>query len=197
MRGERRSFSNIYNEAQLIMDADVRKLLDTQDWDTIIKKLTLHAYSRFKFWNLLKRTALKGYSPEEVALEAISLVYSGEWIWNPSKSDLLNYLKFHVINGLVANLARNKEVRTTDLDDNADAKFDFDIEEDLNARMMAEAIRETLEDELLVQIFDNLLLGLKRVDIIESMGLNPGDYDNALKRLKKRVLKWKRMTISK
>jgi hypothetical protein len=179
------------------MELETRKLLDNQDWDTLIKKLTLHAYSRFKFWNLLRQRVVKGYSPEEVALEAISLVYSGEWNWDPSKSDLLTYLKFHVVNGLVANLARSKEVLTTDSDDRIDSEFDFSIEEDLNARMITESIRETLSEDLLVEIFDDLLQGMKRGDIIEAKGIPPDEYDNALKRLKARILKWNRMTIAK
>lgn len=179
------------------MEEEVRKILDCQDWDTIIKKLTLHAYSRFKFWNLLKQKAIKGYSPEEVALEAISLVYMGEWNYDPSKSDLLTYLKFHVVNGLVANLARNKEVLTTDVNEKGEVEDGFSVEEDLNARMIVEAIRETLDDNLLVMLFDKLLLGMKRADIIASTDLDAGDYDNALKRLKARIMKWKRMTINK
>lgn len=179
------------------MEAEVRQLLDKQDWDTVIKKLTLHAYSRFKFWNLLKQRAIKGYSPEEVALEAISLVYSGEWRWDPTKSELLTYLKFHVVNGIVANLARNKEVLTTDTGTDFEPSVDFNVEDDLNAQMVIAGIREVLKEELLIKIYDKLLLGLRRAEIIDQIGIAPSDYDNGLKRLKAKILKWKQMTISK
>lgn len=180
------------------MDEKVRKLLDEQDWDTIIKRLTLHAYSRFKFWNLLSERGLKGYSPQEVALEAISLVYSGEWKWDPAKSDLVTYLKFHVINGLVSNLARNKEVLNTVFAPHAEAHFEYSVEEDLNARMVVDSIKQSLKnDDLLVEIFDCLLSGMKRNDIIESLSLQHSDYDNAQKRLKARLYKFRKFTIVK
>ncbi|MBX7164680.1 MAG: hypothetical protein K1X49_13410 [Saprospiraceae bacterium] len=179
------------------MEVEVRRLLDNQDWDTMVKKLTLHAYSRFKFWGLLKQKALKGYSPQDIALEAISLVYSGEWSWDPAKSDLLTYLKFHVVNGLVANLAKNKEILTTEVDDGVEAENDYSIEDELNARLTIEGIRETLNNDLLLKIFDQLLIGMKRIEIIQKLDISSSDYDNALKRLKARILKWKTMTIAK
>jgi hypothetical protein len=176
---------------------EVRRQLDVQDWDTIAKKLTLHAYSRFKFWNLLRRKALKGYSPEEIALEAIALVYSGDRKWDPLRSDLLTYLKFHVVNGLVANLARNKEILTTDVNEIVEAEYEFSIEEDLNARMIIDGIRESLDDNFLKALFDSLLQGGKRSDIMKSLSLTPREYDNALKRLKARILKRKKMSVIK
>jgi hypothetical protein len=179
------------------MEKEIRKLLDVQDWDTIIKKLTLHSYSRFKFWKLLSQKAMKGYSPEEIALEAISVVYSGEWKWDPSKSDLLTYLKFHVVNGLIANLARNKEILSTDVRDKVEFETDFNIEEELNAQMVIDLIRESLDDKILLGIFDYLLIGMKRDEIASKMNISLSDYDNALKRLKARVLKFKSMTITK
>src|SRR5690349_19272965 len=107
------------------MEDSIRKELDKQDWGQIIKRLTLHAHFRLKFWNLLSEKGIKGYSSEDIALEAISLVYSGEWHWDPKKSDLLPYLKFHVVNGLVANLARNKEVTSAVNSEDIDVEFDY------------------------------------------------------------------------
>lgn len=180
------------------MEIQVRKLLDQQHWGTITKKLTLYAYSRFKFWNLLTEVGVMGYSPEEVALEAISLVYTGVWQWDPAKSDLLSYLKYHVVKGLVANLARSKEVRNTWDVVGAESENNFSIEEELNAKLITEGIRESLKPErILLNIFEHLLTGMKRSEIIELLNISESEYDNALRRLKARVMKFNKMVIAK
>ncbi|MDZ7648460.1 MAG: hypothetical protein U5K54_15430 [Cytophagales bacterium] len=102
-----------------------------------------------------------------------------------------------MVNGLVANLAKNKEILTTEVDNGVEAENDYSIEDDLNARLTIEAIRETLNDDQLLKIFDHLLIGMKRVEIIQKLHISTSAYDNALKRLKERILKWKTMTIAK
>lgn len=176
---------------------NVRVLLDQQDWGTIIKKLTLYAHSRFKFWNLLNEVGVMGYSPEEVSLEAISLVYSEQWNWNPTKSDLLSYLKYHVVKGMVANLARSKEVQST-RDSVKEVIYNFSIEEELNAKFVADGIKESLKGEdLLLGVFENLLIGMKRHEIAELLSIPESEYDNALRRLKARIMKFQKMTVNK
>ena len=180
------------------MDETTRKKLDEQDWGVIIKRLTLHAHFRLKFWNLLTDKGIKGYSAEDIALEAISIVYSGEWSWDATKSDLLTYLKFHVVNGLVSNLARNKEVLSGSNKEEFDAEDDFSIEEDLNAKIISDLIKKSLKnDEDLLRIFEGLNSGMKRKDICESLSLSKKDYDNDIRRLKSRLLKFKKMAVLK
>jgi len=180
------------------MDDQIRKHLDNQDWTVIIKRLTLHAHLRLRFWNLLTERGIKGFSAEDIALEAISAVYSGEWNWDPEKSDILTYLKFHVVNGLISNLARNKEVLTSNHNDDFDLESDFNAEENLSAKMLTELIRETLkEDELLLSVFDKLYSGMKRNEICELLQLTKPDYDNVARRLKSRLLKFKTLALLK
>jgi hypothetical protein len=180
------------------MTQKIRKALDDQDWVSIIKRLTIHSHFRLKFWNLLSEKGIKGYSAQDIALEAVSLVYTGEWNWDPDKSDLLTYLKFHVVNGLISNLARNKEVLSSDNRADFDLESDFSIEEDINAKMITSLIRESLKsDEPLLTLFDGLATGMKRKELCESLHLPSNEYDNIVRRLKSRILKFEKLVVTK
>lgn len=180
------------------MNDSLRQELDRQDWGVIMKHLTLHAHLRLKFWNLVKDKGIKGYSAEDIALEAISLVYSGEWKWDSAKSDILSYLKFHVVNGLVSNLARNKEVLSASNSQNIDIEDSYSVEEDLNAQLITSLIRDSLrEDELLLKLFDGLFSGMKRKELCESLQITTKQFDNDIRRLKSRMLKFEKLSIQK
>jgi len=174
------------------MDSEKRKLFETQDWDYIIKDLTYYAYSRFKFWNLLYEKGTKGYSPEEIAYEAIEAVLSGTWNWNPKKADLLSYLKFHVVKGMVANLARNKEVKMSDAKDILELNHqeNYSAEENLNAAQVLDIIKEQLDKEsILFKLFLLVYDGAKRKDICEELDISYGEYNNLVRKLRSRIEK--------
>jgi len=171
-----------------------REILKKQDWSLIIKELTLYSYSRFKFWNLLYEKGIKGYSPEEIAMEAIELVCTGQRTWDPMKSNLISFLKFHVIKGLVANLARSKEVRESDTRDIHDIHIieNYSLEEDLHAKQTLDLIRQELgNDKLLIGILNGIYDGLKRKDICEMLDIEIRIYNNAIRRLRTKLLKLK------
>lgn len=175
-----------------------RKLFEKQDWSYIIKSLTLYANSRFQFWNLLREKGVKGYSPEEIAYQAIELVLTGDWNWNPEKSDLLTYLKFHVVKGLVANLARNEEVKKSDWGEisKLNNASDYDAETEMNARQVLELVKnELVQEKLLFKIFEGLCDGLKRQEICKVLNIEPQEYDNQIRRLKTRLTKIERKQI--
>lgn len=177
---------------------EFKRLLDSQDWKEIAKGLTLYAHSRLKFWGLLTERGIRGYSPKDIALEAISLVYAGDRKWNPDKSDLLSFLKFNVVNSLISNLARNKEVRSFVDNENADADSGFNTEDEVNAKIVVEEIRKMLSnDQMLLNIFDDLFSGLKRQGICEHLLIDPGDYDNAVRRLKTKMFRYRKLMLLK
>lgn len=166
-----------------------------QDWPYIIKELTLYTYSRFKFWQLLERKSLKGYSPQEIAMEAIKLVLSGERHWDPSKSELLPFLKFHVVKGLTANLARSKELsllsEVAEISE-LDIPDSTSIELNLQAKQVLDILRKKLDgDNLLIGILNGLNDGLKRKEICEMLEIELRSYDNAVRRLRTKVLELK------
>lgn len=174
------------------MNGEKRKLLENQDWPYIIKDLTLYAVSRFRFWNLLTDKGVKGYSPEDIASKAIEMVLTEEWYWDPDKSDLLGYLKFHVVKGLMANLAKNKEVKkgiNTELSE-IQIKTNYSIDDNLNAKQVVKLIEVELKDEkILLNIFYKLMEGMKRAEICEFLKIELKDYNNLIRKLKNRLLK--------
>lgn len=174
------------------------ELFEKQDWPYIIKDLTLYAHSRFQFWNLLSEKGVKGYSPEEIAYQAIELVLAEDWHWDPNKSELLPYLKFHVVKGLVANLARNDEVKKSDWADinELNKRIDYDEEAIFNAKQIIEFVKKGLENEpLLFEIFNGLYDGLKRQEICDQLNIKPEEYDNQIRRLKTRLLRFEKTEI--
>lgn len=174
------------------MNSEKENLLRAQDWEYIIKDLTYYAYSRFNFWNLLYEKGIQGYSPEDIAQMAISGVLTGKWNWDPKQADLLNYLKFHVVRGMVANLARKKEIKLSDTTDiqELDNYGEFSMEEDLNAAQVLEMIKERLDkDNSLYELFLLVYEGAKRKDICEEMNISYGEYNNLIRKLKLRIEK--------
>ncbi|WP_299533577.1 hypothetical protein [Ulvibacterium sp.] len=180
------------------MDSETRKLFEKQDWEYIIKDLTYYAYSRFKFWNLLYEKGIKGYSPEEITYEAIEAVLSGKWKWNPKKADLLSYLKFHVVRGMVANLARNEEVKTSNPIDILEVNHDDDYsaEENFNANQILGIIKNELDKEtVLYDLFILMNEGMKRKDICEELKISNREYNNLIRKLKSRLEKMDKKQI--
>lgn len=172
---------------------DIYNQLNQQDWDSLIKKLTIYTVYQFKFWGLIHEKGIKGYSPAEIVFEAIEKVYSGEWKWNPQKSDLLSYLKYHVVRGLIANLARNEEVVKSDSSEInlllEQGEFKYSDAEEFNARQVIDFIKGKLEDDdLALKIFDGYCKGLKRADICEIHRISPREFTNAYKRFR-RIIK--------
>lgn len=163
--------------------------LEKQDWAVIIKSATLHAVYQLKYYGLWNRRGLKGYSAQEIAMEAIEKIYLGEWQWNPEKSKLLDYLKFHVIRGLVSNLAKSSEFKSTheiessELNEVAQLESDGIIET-MNQDQILEILRQEISsDEQAGIIFEELLIGLKRSEICEKYNWEKRVYDNASRRL--------------
>lgn len=163
--------------------------LEKQDWPSVIKSTTLHAVYQLKYYGLWNRRGLKGYSAQEIAMEAIEKVYVGEWQWNPEKSSLLDYLKFHVIRGLVSNLAKSSEFKSTYEKESSElywvvSQEDNEIISSISQDQIVRIIRQELSlDEQSIIVFEELMLGLKRSEICEKYNWEKKIYDNASRRL--------------
>lgn len=163
--------------------------LENQDWPVIIKSATLHAVYQLKYYGLWNRRGLKGYSAQEIAMEAIEKIYLGEWQWDPEKSKLLDYLKFHVIRGLVSNLAKSSEFKSTHEIDSSELhevaqQESVGIIESMNQDQIIEILRQDISsDEQARIVFEELLIGLKRSEICEKYNWEKKVYDNASRRL--------------
>jgi len=169
----------------------ISEILNDDDLPGIIKELTYYSSYRFRMWKLLDERGVVGFSPEEIAIEAIKKVMTGEWNWDPDKKELIPYLKSFVIKGLVANLATKKEVQLSvndeDAIDNAGSRFPS-LDEDLNSKQILEVIQNHIEgDEHVEYVFLGLYEDFKRSDTCKEFNLTPQEYDNANKRLKRKL----------
>jgi len=182
------------------MSESAQSELRDQDWPRIIKELTLYANLRLKFWGLLKNRNLKGLEAKDIALKAIEAVLKGDWKWNSTKSDLLTYLKYHVVKGLVANLARNTEVVSmiANPQELLEEHDEYNQEDELNSSMVMQEIRESVKgDELLIVLVDELSSGMKRAEICEVHQISTEAYDNALRRLRTKLLQLQKKDLFK
>mgnify|MGYP001476867341 CR=1 FL=1 len=177
------------------LDKEIYDELNKQDWELIIKNLTVYAIYQFKFWGLVTEKGIKGYSPEEIVYEAIEKVYLGEWNWDPNKADVLTYLKYHVVRGLIANLANSEEVKRSDLTDlnnhTIESSFFSNQSEasEYNAQIIIDFLKKKIgSDEDVQIIFRGYCDGLKRRDICEVYGMTHGDFNNAYRRFQ-RIIK--------
>jgi hypothetical protein len=174
------------------MSERVTTELKQQDWPRIIKELVAYTHLRLSLWGLLKNRHLKGYEPKDIAFRAIQAVLEGEWRWDPDKSDLLPYLKYHVVKGLTANFAKSAEI-TTSVDSTRQMQIEqvdeFSHEDELNASMVMDEINSSIQsDPVLIVVVDGLSKGLKRSEICELNDLDTGVYDNALRRLRTKLI---------
>jgi DNA-directed RNA polymerase specialized sigma24 family protein len=170
----------------------VKDLYTNQDWSQIIKELTLYAYTRLKFWGLIKSKHVKGLTAKDIALNAIESVLSEKWHWDPSKYDMITYLKFHVVRGMVANLAKDPAVRQSSEAELLEIEVDseFSQEDEYNSTIVMAQIDAAVKGEtLLPELVDYLGKGFKRSDICAKLNIDPGTYDNALRRLRTKIMK--------
>ncbi|RYE54313.1 MAG: hypothetical protein EOP48_12610, partial [Sphingobacteriales bacterium] len=120
----------------MAISEDLYNLLDGQNWENIIIKLTAYAV-------LLCLRTPTDQEPEDIAMAAITKVYEGQRHWNPAdEPDLLRYLK-SVVKSMVSNDATSsdstKKVQTVEVEDFAPAYHDY-IDEELYARQLNEKI---------------------------------------------------------
>jgi hypothetical protein len=180
------------------MSEGVHRELQQQDWPRVIKELTVYAHLRMKYWGLLKNKNLKGLEAKDLALKAIEAVFNDEWHWDPNKSDLITYLKFHVVKGMVANLARSAEVVSIDSNPNMriEEADEYSHEDELNSSMAMEKIRGLVkEDEVMLSVVNGLSSGLKRSEICEVNHYSTEVYDNAVRRLRTKLLQLQRLNL--
>lgn len=133
------------------MDASARlDLLKSQDWKTIILRLTLHAEYKVNrlYWQTGRDSLPGGTQTKDFVFEAIRKVYQGERLWDPAKHpDLLTYLK-SVVDSLVSHLVESHEHKHRQLVSVEDKDGGFDPPDQQSP---------TAQDELIVSDLWNRL----------------------------------------
>src|SRR4051794_34051250 len=97
------------------MNKGLLEILDTQDWDDIIVKLTAYVIQYCK-WK--QHRLPKGLEADDIALSAIEKLYCGERSWDPEiQPDLQNHLQ-SISNSIISNELRTgaaSEVSTDEI----------------------------------------------------------------------------------
>lgn len=182
-----------------MVSPEIFEKLRTQDWKTIIARLTLHVVFRTR--RLYKKIGPSGLpggrESKDIALEAIKLVYDGERRWNSSTApDLLEYLK-GVVDSIISHLIESKDYQLRDSDPPADIEenpaktFDTQLpttpDEEVIAKDLLEYLRKNIKgDETCELVLYCIEEGLSKTqDIAETMRLQVGDVNNAKRRLRR------------
>ncbi len=175
------------------MDKQKQDLLNDQNWEEIILRLTNYAVNLYNKWNLCYDRAIKDYSPDEIALEAIKKVFTEEWSWD-SKIDL-TYFLFKNLKGMIFNLAlRKKEnILGTNYDVSEYETLSnkaFSIEDEMTSKIRIEYLYNQIKGNKIEEnIFLGWTQGMKKREICKHYNISDTEYKNAYKRVKNKLLK--------
>ena len=135
---------------------EILKKLKESDWSDILPRLVLYAEFKVRrlYWRTKEKNTLPdGSTAEDLAQQAIELVFSGDRRWAPDKNpDILLYLK-GVVDSLVSHAVKSYEHRYRD-------QYDEDSEhgvslDDLSDKETVTPYDELLEKDILKFLYDN------------------------------------------
>jgi len=188
---------------------EVRKKIDEQYTDDLCKRLV--AYAARKIRNRWWRGQLGGPLPgaataEDIAIDAIDDVYTGQCHWDPdTQPDLYTHLKGRV-DTIIANLVRSHDNRMTRTESSFPSEGDEgqEIESPLltvpdsvlspedaviDQEFLLGFIEEIGDDPMLIKVVEAMLDGhLKRGEIAEHLGISADEMTNIKKRLARRLV---------
>jgi hypothetical protein len=176
------------------------------NWDDIYIQLYAYTDQLLKLYSWFRKgksdSYLKGKQVHDYVADAIE-----KHLGNPEKFDpstgrsLLTYLKRHIIRTLVGNDARSPENRvSSDLLSEANSENDDDPFQNIEAflpfiaasfdlsfdckQILSDIENQLQSDRVAHIIFQNVRLkGFKRREVIKEYNLQPGEFDNGMKRL--------------
>ncbi len=176
-------------------------LLREADWERIYPSLV--AYARNRFWALPSVLAggllPQGMRPEDIAQEAIRLVFEGKRQWDPVvKSDLGRYLAFSVVRSLISNAAqspghtrRAEGGESPDLDVYPGSLHDPSV---LAASNQCKEVLRTIveqatdDDERLAITQMALEEGMRSAEIAELLSIKVSEAYTLTRKLRRRIL---------
>ncbi len=190
---------------------NVPNLTDDQ-WAELLERLTHRALRKYRRQGWRRGdhrrnewAAPDGTSPEDVALEAISLVMSGQREYNASTQPDFSKFMRSVVDSLVYHMGKKAHRRkTTRIPVRSDAEsgemveiefqgsepdpldecLAYDVMEQTREIVMAEAD----EDPFVLRLFECLEAGItKRVEIAEYLEIDAGEVDKAQKRFRRKL----------
>jgi len=113
-----------------LVKPEILKKLKESDWSDILPRLVLYAEFKVRrlYWRTKEKNTLPdGSTAEDLAHQAIELVFSGDRRWAPDKNpDILLYLK-SVVDSLVSHSVHSYEHRYKDqVDDDSEHGLSLD-----------------------------------------------------------------------
>ena len=170
-----------------------RKLLDEQDWSTILEDLAIYVGIYYKHIQPADR--------EDFVYEAIKKVYTGEQAWNHTRQpNILDHLKW-VLKSVISNELRRayRSKRAEDIVVEDGTKINpIDIAPDTNPlqdevlitkerlKEIQEAIKDDEEAELIFAAYEDG--ARKPSEAVKITGYNIETVRNALKRIRRRIV---------
>jgi DNA-directed RNA polymerase specialized sigma24 family protein len=190
---------------------NVPDLTDDQ-WAELLERLTHRALKKYRRQGWRRGDnrrnewgAPDGTSPEDVALEAISLVIDGQRKYDPLKQPDFTEFMRSVVDSLVyhmGNKARRRKTARTPIRRDAETgemvEVEFqgnepdpldeclatDVMEQVREMVMAEAA----DDPLVLRLFECLEAGItKRAEVAEYLEVDVGEVDKAQKRFRRKL----------
>jgi hypothetical protein len=133
------------------MDERTLQLLDEHDWTKTIFSLTAYVISLCRWKNI---HLPRGTEFDDIAMQSIEKVYTGERQWDPDKNpDLVNYLK-SVCRSLVSNelTASGAAVTPLEIESVEEPSADSGIEQELYYHQVNEEIALQIKDDYICSI---------------------------------------------
>jgi|GEM_PF-4083009 len=166
---------------------DNRDLLENQPWKVLYPKLL-----RFAIWQA-RIHGMDEHKGKDFAQSAIKRVFDGTRKWDPQRGDLLPYLKDTVKSIASKHLQLAYHKNQEEHEQNGTNILDSVVDSEPSADDILEI--ETLQNDLLNLCEDeeeelvmlDLFQEMKRKEIIDDLGLDTQDYDNIVRRIRRRV----------
>lgn len=166
---------------------DNRDLLENQPWKIIYPQLL-----NFAIWQARIR-GMDKHKGKDFAQSAIKRVFDGTRKWDPQRGDLLPYLKDTVKSIASKHLQLAYHKNRKEHEQNGTNILDTVVDSNPSADDMLEM--ETLQADLLSLceneeeelVMLDLFQEMKRNEIIEDLNLDARDYDNIVRRIRRRV----------
>ncbi|WP_129020677.1 sigma factor [Edaphocola flava] len=183
--------------------------MDTVFWENVITQLLAYADQLLKthawFRGKASDTSIKGRQAEDYVQETIARYLDDPDNYDPSKGELIKYLKYYILRRLVSNDSKSLE-NTVNIDlfgwknDDLESDMEFweklmpvedcDFDSNIDFEQILNDICHNLVDDPECTVIFNLTRknGYKRREVIREVSFTEDQFDNAMKRLN-RILK--------
>lgn len=166
--------------------------LNKEDWEKLIPKLHYYSLNKLRRFQFLYDLYNVNNLANEFADEAIRMVWEEQRKWNLSYyPELYSFLK-GIVDSLISNFIKSKEVEITEAIPEGDF-IDFEqiarnAEDDFILRETEEEITLILKNDLdAAQVFECLKDGLKPKEIADELNWEINSVYNVLKRVQRKL----------